>query len=65
MDNKVPDGMPDFSKAYSPRKAFKLTRVMYMTLLARVEALESLDKPEVQKKTRRTKAEIAAAKAKD
>lgn len=64
MDNETKDGMPDFSKAYSPRKAFKLTRSMYFTLLSRIEALEA-EKPEAEKpkRKRRTKDEIEAEKA--
>lgn len=63
MENKV--DIPDMTKAYSPRKGVKITRSMYNDILRRLDALEALvsgkseDKP---KRTRRTKAEIEAAK---
>lgn len=57
------ENVPDFSKAYSPRKALKITRGMYKNILDRLEALEKAEKKEPRK--RRTKAEIEADKAKE
>lgn len=58
------ENIPDFTKAYSPRKAFKMTRQAYMELLERVEKLEA-NKPKEEPRKRRTKAEIEADKAKE
>jgi hypothetical protein len=69
MEAKMETGQPDFSKAYSPRRQFKLTRAMYYKLEKRIEALEKLvgseeAEPDKPKRKRRTKEELEAESAK-
>lgn len=42
------ENIPDFTKAYSPRKAFKMSRQSYLELLKRVEALEAAVKRDTE-----------------